>query len=344
MAHTKICVTSQEGIGCTFVDWSIHFLNGQTTFFNISNNQWINLTVDPLSQVNAHNHKKNHPRGCDEVNKMIDCFDQHETGVFTFYPRLITLNQSAKKLNLPFDKNTQNPENLKEMLNHQQQDYEDIFKVCAKHDTKIIYLDSSPEIDLYHTNFRGRAPFLFNDTNGDQADIANEFEEYFFGDTVDSYKKLTNIWDLRERRALNARPFQRTRAQPDFGLPHLWIDSRSFWTLGEQYMQKILAYANLKIDNSRLNKWRSIYANWQNMQFKHLDFCHILPHTIDSIINNWDYEFGNLTFEQEIVIQHCLIYQHNLNLKTWKLDKFPTNAKDLHVLLEPNIHQVDTIY
>ena len=156
MSHKKICITSQQPVGCTFIDWSIHFLSGQTTFFNANDNQWIELTCNPLDQVNAHNHKKNHPAGLDETNKTLDQFDQQETGVFTAYPQLLLFNQTAKKLNLTPDKNNSNPDINNQILEYQQQDYADLFKMCAQRDTKIIYVDSSPEIDLYYTNFRRR--------------------------------------------------------------------------------------------------------------------------------------------------------------------------------------------
>jgi hypothetical protein len=70
-----------------------------------------------------------------------------------------------------------------------------------------------------------------------------------------------------------------------------------------------------------------------------LEFCYNYKHIVDSVVNNWYYQI-DLTFEQEVVIQHCLIYQHNLNLKTWELTKFPSNTQDLHKLLEPNIHPI----
>ena len=40
---------------------------------------------------------------------------------------------------------------------------------------------------------------------------------------------------------------------------------------------------------------------------------------------------------QEAFIQRELIYKHNLNLKTFQLEKF-INTQQLHNLLEPNIH------
>lgn len=345
MSHTKICVTSQEAVGCTFIDWSIHFLSGQTQFFNVDDNQWIELTSDPLNQDNAHNHKKNHPAGYIETNEVLDQFDQQPTGVFTVYPQFLRFNQTAKLLNLTLDKNNSDPDFNNQILESRQQDYADLFKLCAQRNTKIIYVDSSLEIDLYHINLRRRGTFLFDDIkSGFQPELDAEFEEYFFNKAIVAYDNLTDVWDIRERRALNIRPFKRNRVALDLSLPHLWIDSRSFWTLGEQYMHKILAHVGLQVDPDRLRMWRPIYAKWQNTQFNHLDFCHVLPHMIDSIVNGWDYELGDLTFEQEIVIQHCLIYQHNLNLKTWQLTKFPSNTKDLHLLLEPNIHQVESIY
>ena len=56
--------------------------------------------------------------------------------------------------------------------------------------------------------------------------------------------------------------------------------------------------------------------------------------------NDYDYALPRLTLKQESIIQHCLIYWHNLNLKTWGLTHFPNNARLLHQLLEPNIHTV----
>jgi len=84
-------------------------------------------------------------------------------------------------------------------------------------------------------------------------------------------------------------------------------------------------------------------SDWQKKQLDLLDFCYNQPHIVDAIVNNLYYEI-DLTFDQEIIIQHCLIYQHGLNLKTWQLEKFPNNTQDLHKLLEPNIHSVENIY
>ena len=96
-------------------------------------------------------------------------------------------------------------------------------------------------------------------------------------------------------------------------------------------------WVELPIDNDRYNQWVPIYEDWQQIQMNSLRFQYNYKHIVDCVVNNWSYNI-DLTFDQEVVIQHLLIYQHNLNLKTWQLKKFPGNTKDLHLLLEPNIH------
>jgi hypothetical protein len=71
---------------------------------------------------------------------------------------------------------------------------------------------------------------------------------------------------------------------------------------------------------------------------------------LDEIINliiegrPMDLKRFDLDVLQESVIQHFLLYKHNLNLKTFGLEKFE-NTLQLHNLLEPNVyHQLEKIY
>lgn len=314
--HKKICLTSQASVGCTFVDWSIHFLSRQTNFYHADCNQWIELVSNPIDHETAHIHKKNHPIGLAGTSQTLDKFDQQDSGVFTVYPQQLKFELAANQINVSIDSG---PDTAKKIIRHIEQDYIDLINMCAQRNTKIVYIDSSPEIVLYHTCERKRT------TSKNQ--------------TIE-----TNIWKLRESQALFKRLLLRDHFHIDFSLPHLWLDSRSLWTLGEETMHKILDYLELPMIPERLVDWLPIYKKWQHTQFKHLNFCYILPHIIDSIVNGWDYKFDNLTFEQEVVIQHCLLYQHNLNLKSDQLIKFPENAKDLHSLLKRNTHNLMPFY
>ena len=63
-------------MGCTFLDWSIHYLSGADKFYNLEHGS-IPLTASPLSTGaanNAHQHQKNHPIGIKETLKAIEQF------------------------------------------------------------------------------------------------------------------------------------------------------------------------------------------------------------------------------------------------------------------------------
>ena len=339
MSQTIVSITSIPSVGATFVDWSIQFLSGQTKHYYAKDNCWIDLVDNPVVNDNAHNYKKNHPDGINQTIEILENFSQQKDGLFTFYPTATKYNTAYKQL-------TQCNET--QLMDYIRDDFQKIFELCSQK-TKLIFIDSSPEISLYHIRMRRLGNLLFKEgQNGDAEELQQEVDNYFFKDSFDHFNS-NNKWDIRERRALNLRPYNVSIGsisdiKINFSLPHLWIDSRSLWTLGDVTLKKIMNYIGLSIDPERFKQWLPVYQQWARRQLEILDFCHELPHIIDSIVNNWDYQLGDLLFEQEVAIQHFLIYKHNLNLKTWQLEKFPTNTKDLHKLLETNIHSVPVIY
>jgi hypothetical protein len=331
-------VVSLQPVGATFVDWSIQFLSGQTRYYYAKDNCWIDLVNNPVANDNAHNYKKNHPNGIDQTVEILEKISQQSGELFTFYPYAIKYNTVYNRLNAA-DKS--------QIVDYIRDDFQKIFELCSQK-TKLIFIDSNPEISLYHIKMRRDGAFLLKEgQNGTAEEIQQEIDDHFFKKSFDHFS--SNKWDIRERRALNLRPYNinigsAADIKINFGLPHLWIDSRSLWTLGDLTLKKIMDYVGLSIDPERFKQWLPVYQQWAHRQLEILDFCHELPHIIDSIVNNWDYQLGDLSFEQEVVIQHCLIYKHNLNLKTWQLEKFPSNTKALHKLLETNIHSVPVIY
>ena len=86
-------------------------------------------------------------------------------------------------------------------------------------------------------------------------------------------------------------------------------------------------------------KWLLIYNQWKNVHKQKLMFVWYFDTIINNILQGIDFDLirFNLDITQEATIQHFLIYKHNLNFKTWQLIKF-TNTRQLHELLEPNIH------
>ena len=346
-----ICITSPKSVGGTFVDWSINFLSGQQQVYQVAKQQYLPVVDNPLltevhSVTNAHKHPKNHTFGYQETADTIEHLKKQPPGVYTIYPCPLRPKQAGILSGVEWTSEQITSALLKDLYRYQMQDYTRLFELCDQPQIKLIYIFSSPEINLYHVEPRTLARLVRSDTAADSLEtLKDEFDEIFFKESQQKWVALNNIWDLREKQALNLRPFEiAPDPEIDFNRPHLWIDSRMLWISGQAVMEKIMNYVGLSIVSNRLSSWLPIYYEWQKIHTRRLEFCYTVQHIVDAIVNNWDYELNDLSFEQEVVIQHCLIYQKGLNLKTWQLTKFPKNTKDLHKLLEPNIHPISLTY
>lgn len=340
----KICISSVRSVGCTFIDWSIHFLSGQTHYYNVALGQWIELVQSPLSGANAHNHDKNHPPGAANTELYINHLDSMPANsIYSMYAQPIELDVATKQLNFSVEE-LDNIEKFSLVAAHIRTDYNKIFNVCHQHKIKIVFVSIDPEVSLYFQNTRCIEQFMFRQEQPNSTDeLRSEYQKVFFKYGSDKWSD-TNLWDTREKLALDIRPFdQLTNYKPDIQHPYLNVNASDLWAQTVSTIKKIMSYLELEINSDRLERWLPICSQWQQIQLDLLEFTHNQPHIVNAIVNNQYYEI-DLTFDQEVVIQHCLIYQHGLNLKTWQLEKFPNNTQDLHKLLEPNIHQVPKIY
>lgn len=300
-----------------------------------------------MSQLNAHGHPKNHPAGLQNFLHELDMFDQQRTNaVCSTYPIMMHYDAALTQLGLTAEQLSDSAV-LATVNQWILQDYNQLFAQCHNRDTRMIFVANDANSVLYHQNIRALDRFMTSpERPADAQDLAKEFQQIFFAESAQAWAdmNLTDIWDLRERMALNMRPFdQDLHEQFDFGQPHLWINCQQLWQQPQKTLTRIMDYCELTLDHSRQQQWIPIAQQWQQLQLQLLEFGHVQEHIVNAIVNNWNYEL-NLTFHQEAIIQHCLIYQHNLNLKTWQLHKFPSNTQALHQLLEPNIHPVPCIY
>lgn len=337
------CISSVDSVGCTFFDWSIHFLSGQEQFYHWRTG-WNTLTDNPLTKQNAHLHKKNHPNGFVSSK---DCFTQllnsNDPGLYSAYPVLLHLDKATESINIDI-KDIENPASWSALIDYINTDYANIFDYCAEHKIDFIYVDNDTDYPLYFLSARTLEKKMFTDTPVCHTqELDDEIQQVFFKSSVAQWESLglTNRWDIRERLALDSRPFDRPpKPKLDLSKRHLWINSSDLWFRGTTTIKKILNYLNLEIDHTRWDHWVTVYRKWQEIQVNKLEFDMHFDHIIECIVNNWYYNLGELSLLQESVIQHALIYRHNLNLKTWKLEKFPLNTQDLHKLLESNIHPI----
>jgi hypothetical protein len=334
-----ICSTSVQSIGCTFLDWSIQYLSGHNKMLN-KNLGWVDVLTNPLNDNNAHGHRKNHPDGLDKAQSCAKYLLEN-ADFSTMYPHPLYVKTAAD--NLGKDLQNLNQLEWQQIKEHCHKDYNQMLSSLSSQGAKIIFVRMNKNMPLYLLpNLRAVGSMKQNGhTPTSVDDIRNITDMLYFKDSVDTWTKLnlTDVWDVRERTALNIKPFECVDDSIDPGIEHYCMDSSDWWLNGHEKILEVMSWAEILVQQDRFDHWLSVYNQWKSIQLKLLDFQFNYQHIIECILTNKEC-FINLTFDQEVVIQHCLMYQHNLNLKTWQLSKFPNNTQDLHRLLEPNIHPV----
>jgi hypothetical protein len=341
-----VCSLSAFSLGCTFVDWSIHYLAGKDQYYSFAHQAWIPLVANPLTKHNAHGHDRNHPSGIEDVTRMMQqAKNMPDSGLYSMYPCTAESDHVRKKLKINLEQLDE-----KEFWQIEQDwhadEFSKIFDHCADH-AKVIFIHDSESIKWVH-------PFVYqrivsNVTLDEEAEIAYR-KQSFYKKSIDQWKnlELENIWDVRERQALDSRPLviptNRLADKGNFSRPHFRASVCDLWHRGEQLFYQIMTYLDIAIDPVRLAQWIPVYHAWAQKPLALMAFGDSFDDTIKCIVNGWYKELPELTFDQEVMIQHALIYRHNLNLKTWQLEKFPRNTIDLHQLLEPNVHTLVHTY
>lgn len=359
--NNVICVTSNNTVGCTFLDWSLHFLNGRTNYYRVDENQWIPLVDNPVATngQNAHKHNKNHPEGLsgtvETITNIKKYYNRESLYSFFPYPKEIDdvldevledvwKDQSIKIINNSVE------EKLAKLFQYQIDDYKNLISYCHTENVPVIYVHSDFKDVGYFWNRRNSTfkppPGM---VVGHLPELVAKFQETFFDKSIKTWQELNlnEIWDKRERLALNVRPYDTSKFfSVGFSNPSAmhWVNSPDLWHDTDDVLLDLMRLLDLTVADDRLKAWLPIMRNWQRIQSKNLKFYNNLDYLVECIVNGWHFHIDPLTFDQEVIIQHCLIYKYNLNLKTWGLEKFPDNAIKLHNLLEKNIHPVDKIY
>jgi hypothetical protein len=337
--------TSTISVGCTFIDWSLHWLAGKTQNFLIERNKWYDLTPNPLTNsVNAHSHEKNHPAGLEGTRSQLENFDSSmfvSDDILSMYPTPSRYADSLPLLGISA-RDLHNPQTRAQFVDHYKRNYVQMLEYLYSKNAHVILVAVDPIAVGVQWSNRGQTSLLapaetkFSIT---QLDVAKEVLDIYCPNWLNGIDS-NEIWDVREQIALNLRPFGTELILPGLTLPfpYLWINCLDFWFDPASTMQKIFQFVELEIDSQRYTQWLPVMQEWKKIHHNEMAFWWALPQIVRSIINGHWYVLPELTLFQEAVIQHCLIYQHNKNLKTWQLVKFPSNTRDLTVLLEPNHH------
>jgi hypothetical protein len=336
-----VCTTSYFSVGCTFIDWSLHYLSGQDHYYSVAQHSAIPLVANPIGATNAHLHERNHPRGIKQTRDYIAALSNNDLPLNSFYPNHMRFYQGIEDLGFQ-DQNIRDPGVTEKIFEYLDSDYNGILSACGELGVPVIYVDIDKKFDLYLLERRAPvADLLTSDHRADSDSAAKqEFYNVFFHD--DKFP-AEHIWDLREKLALSLNPLDHRRPKINFAMDHFWVHALDLFTQGRSVFPEIMKFLDLSIESSRWQPWLDVYHQWSDMQLSHLKFSITFDHIIDCIVNGWHYPL-DLSFYQEIVIQHALIYRHNLNIKNWQLEKFPSDTQLLHQLLTANEHPLLPVY
>lgn len=348
-----VVVTSHKSVGATFLDWSILYLSGMQQHYYACQKRMVSVPDNPLSSStsnvhNAHNHLKNHPSGSAHTIQMLPDLRANGAPVQTVYPIPLHLDMCFDLLDLDLQQIRSSEIDRNKALSIWTDDYQHLLDACLDQQLNLIYIEADPDPMGYYWNIRSLERMLLSpDRPKDTTDLRLEYDDFYFKQSQTQWQDmgLTMPWDQRERLALDLRPFD-TAWFPRLGLDrdYLHVNCQDLWNLAPEILQQTFDFLKLKIVESRWTSWLEIAQIWQTKQHQSLRFFHSLDHIVDATLNGWYYPLPKMELWQEAIIQHCLIYKHGCNLKTWQLEQFPNNTQALSLLLEPNIHKVSKIY
>jgi hypothetical protein len=320
-----IAIITDNGVGGTFLNWSLHYLSGHDRYYHAKTENFLQLVNNPLSKINAHVHRPNQPLSIEDFDIILPKLLLCQTNEFQsiYFHWLMPLNSALENTKIAI-KNT------------------------LTHASKTVVLSLPKEMTLYQCSYKSRANATssMSDNNRlitDDTSRWQDYIDYFFLDSKEKWNSLNlhNVWDQREFLALNLRPFEYKTIANLFEHTdnYYQINSVNLWNTFDTNINSLFEYLEINIDSDRYKKWISVYSEWRRIHQDRMLFCWYFKIIINNIIKGHDMDLGrfNLDIVQEAAIQHYLIYKHNLNFKTWQLEKF-INTKQLHNLLEPNIH------
>ena len=323
-----ITVLTDAGMGGTFLDWTLHYLAGHQDYFLAKDGlRWKPVPQDPLTGINAHGFVANQPYDHEEFLQIWQDLCHEPTDEFhSLYfhdwdaDRHHGTNNLAKAVDL-----------------------------ITNAGMPLIYLGLDPKHALYRCRYAERVlrPKMcdYNAINRSFDEQHMDFVTTFFARDLEHWKNLglSDAWDRREFLALNVNPMNISKITDFLSMPmdHVYIEAVDLYTNFDFTVYTLFEQLGIDIDHTRFEPWQKIYNRWKKIHHKYLRFMWYHDIIVDNTIKDVDMDLlqFDLDIMQEAAIQRALIHNHNLNLKTWQLEKF-TNTRQLHRLLESNQHSL----
>ena len=346
-----VCTQGRNQLGNTFLTWSLYYLSGETENRVIKEDMSYSYNKVPTSPINrnaknAHQHLKTHLAGKDQFDNCIALIKKQPNlnRVYCLYPKPISILSASEHVtgNSKTSMSTMTSEEIESIERYINSDYAAIAKSCHENNVKLIHNVSN---NYYKYVYRPRdtGPALNGTKVSSILEKTIKDNEWRYPGQQIEFNNGKDIWDIRESLAINmsVKPNQENKFT-DYSLPHFYLEGTSLFFDGIYIIKNIMDYCDLTIDQSRWDKWKTVYYDWQeSAQLKPLRLTRNIDHVCQSIVNGWDHNLTqyNLDLIDESFIQHMLIYKHGMTIKGWGIEKFPGNTRDFNELLEPAFYQ-----
>ena len=321
-----IGIVFQTSCGATFLDWSLRYISNSVEFYHVDTKSYLNVVDNPILSHNAHNHRRNEANNYEDLLYYQKIFNTVKSS--TYHSSKI---DTGTRGFLRYRKDVKNA-----YINDQIVQAQKMIKLLNDNNDDIVILNSS--IPLYSINQQLRG----GRTNQSYDNDANLDIFYHYTDDIKEWGDINTTWDKREYLALNMRFLKSYLPDIDINVNHFIInDVDMFYNLNHTTLEQLMVFLNIPYTNDKMIQWNKVYVQWQKIHQQRMQFAFYFNQIIHYIINGYSMDLTRFMLDlyQEAAIQHILIYEHNLTIKNWKLEKF-LDTKDIYNLLEENKHKI----
>lgn len=306
----NLIFTSILPIGCTFLDWSFHWLAGGNKYYSDNKKEWTELVLNPLRESDAHQHEKNHPCDVAEWTTMSSNFDSVKSNIpLTYYGYSQSIDGLKKCINdilgfnnriVLFYSNFYRPRNIPGYRASIKGDYEYFYPI----DTRNLY---------FKETILGRGSGKKSTLAEVRRIIFLNMKNLFWGPDLfpwsgNDFLKSNNLY---------------------------LIEHNQFIKNGMETMQDLFQKINLKIDDTRVPAWIKIHKEWtctmQSVLFYNNIMSLICDRITESIIKKQFFQPVSMDVFCEAWLQYQLLekYQFYITEEGENLESFPKDFSNL---------------
>lgn len=310
------------------MDWSFNYLTGRELFR--SSKEWLPLVANPLTTVNAHLHRANHPGTLAEWTETVnDLAKEDDSKICTFYggsrggiKKGILREDYLTSLNLALHNG------VKVIFIHNR------FEWCRYFLRREFKTENNPDKHIRNLSLRDRIREEFSTVENLESKIINNesMRNFLFL----SHKKLMSLPELEEYSGVLPMNHENFLTVDH----HLWI------LQGPQAVKTIFDWAGLEINEARLSAWHNLHREWSRPLIPKIKLLENIDKVLSSIINGESHDIGQYDLDVfwESWIQYRLVTDHKAVLRCDGLEEFPKNTKDLTPFLKKNSPRVNIKY